>query len=96
MELLFVTLYLILSVLLAIIVPALITILVIFILKRNVPTFTDYQKEIIQTIGEEVRKTKEANGTIDNKDINTLIKQYNIKDKDLINYVLKKYGKGVK
>ena len=96
MELLFVTLYLILSVLLAIIVPVLITILVIFILKRNAPSFTAYQKDIIQTIGEEVRKTKETTGTISNKDLSTLIKQYNIKDKDLINYVLKKYGKGIK
>ena len=96
MELLFVTLYLMLSVLLAIIVPALITILVIVILKRNAPSFTEYQKDLIQTIGEEVRKTKETNGTIDNKDLSLLIKQYGIKDKDLINYVLKKYGKGIK
>ena len=96
MELLFVSIYLILSVLLAIIVPAFITILVIFILKRNAPSFTEYQKDLIKTIGEEVRKTKESTGSIDNKDLNTLIKQYNIKDKDLINYVLKKYGKGIK
>lgn len=96
MELLFVTLYLILSTLLAIVVPTLITILVIVILKRNAPSFTAYQKDLIQTIGDEIRKTKETSGTIDNKDINALIKQYNIKDKDLINYVLKKYGKGVK
>ena len=96
MELLFVSIYLILSVLLAIIVPVFITILVIAIIKRNAPSFTAYQKDIIQTIGEEVRKTKETTGTIDNKDLSLLIKQYGIKDKDLINYVLKKYGKGIK
>lgn len=96
MELLFITLYMLLNVLLAIIVPTLIIVLVIAILKHNAPSFTAHQKEIIQAIGEEVRKTKEITGTIDNKDINALIKQYNIKDKDLINYVLKKYGKGIK
>lgn len=96
MEFIFISIYLILSVLLAIIVPALIIVLVIAILKRNAPSFTAYQKDLIQTIGDEIRKTKEITGTIDNKDINALIKQYNIKDKDLINYVLKKYGKGIK
>ena len=96
MELLSLLIYMVLSVLLAIAVPVAIILLSIHALQRAAPKFSDYQKDLIKTIGEEVRKTKETNGTIAIKDLNTLIKQYNIKDKDIINYVLKKYGKGVK
>lgn len=95
MELLFILIYMCLSVLLALVIPLALILLSIAILQRNAPKFNEYQKDLIHTIGKEMRKTKETNGTIDNKDLNAIIKQYNIKDKDLINYVLKKYGKGV-
>lgn len=83
----------ILSVLLSIAIPVSIIAVAILLLRRNVPTFTEYQKDLIRTVGEEIRKTKETNGDISNQDISTIIKKHNLKEQDLINYILKKYGK---
>ena len=93
MELILLLIFMILSVLLSIAIPVAIIAVVILLLRRNVPTFTEYQKDLIRTVGEEIRKTKETNGDISNQDISTIIKKHNLKEQDLINYILKKYGK---
>lgn len=74
-------------------------IILLLFLSRNARRLHDMNIDTINHIGKHVKSVKEAKPNSTDtppESFDELVNKYNIPDKDILNYTIKKYGKGVK
>lgn len=75
-------------------------IILLIFLSRNAKRFHDMNIDTINHIGKHVKSVKEAKSNStepeSSESFDKLVTKHNISDKEILNYTIKKYGRGVK
>lgn len=75
-------------------------IILLLFLSRNAKRLHDMNIDTINHIGKHVKSVKEAKSnstdSTEPESFEELVTKHNISDKEILNYTIKKYGKGVK